>query len=183
MSVRPVALFMRLSQGFPSAVATIGLGALGTGVWLQHFGYAGVLYLPCPLCILQRIILLLITGLALLQIFWVRLALLLSVGMAFLSLSGILVAAHQISLLGKATMECGIDPIERWLDQWLINEQTAWFFKPQAVCAEGATPFLSLAIPHWSILVFCALLALAFPYSRLFLLRRAATPALDKAPT
>lgn len=152
---------------------------MGGGIWLQHSGYAGVFYLPCPLCILQRIILLLITGLALLQIFWIRLSLLLWSGITLLSLSGILVAAHQIRLLGRPTMECGIDPIEHWLDQWLINEKTAWFFKPQAACAEGEPPFLGLAIPHWSILVFCILLALAFTHGRLLLLRRAATPVID----
>ena len=171
--------FISLNIRVAVVIACIGLCALGVGIWLQYFVHAGVFCLPCLFCILQRIFLPLITGLALLKIFSARPALPLSVGMTFLSLGGILTAAHQISLLGKPSMQCGKDPIERWLDQWLINEKTAWFFKPKAVCAEGETPFLGLAIPHWSILVFFVFLVLAFPYSRLFLLRRAATPALD----
>ena len=136
--------------------ATLALGTLGLvgiGMELQVL----LRLAPCPLCIFQRLLYIVIGLIALLGVLLPgggRLWLLL---IAALAVGGMAVAGYQtwMQAFPELATECGFnDPslIERLVD-WLGMQSPAWFLAT-GFCTSRDWVFLGLSMANWSLLVF-----------------------------
>ena len=142
-------------------ISIICLGLVAFAVVLQQVGYQGVSFLPCPLCILQRVGYLgiaiscfLAAGIPLLRKLFHGLALLSSI-------YGLSVAARQVWLLSHPKTSCGIDPLEIWINHFQLAQGLPWLFKADGLCSAQLPAILGLQVPQWSLLwfaVFCLVL-------------------------
>jgi protein dithiol:quinone oxidoreductase len=129
-------------------------------VLLQQFGYQNTPFLPCPLCILQRIGYLgiaiscfLAAGISPLKKLFHLLA---AVSACF----GAIIAGKQVWLLSHPEASCGIDPLEIWINQFQLAQGAPWLFKADGLCSAQLPAILGLQVPEWSLLWFCVLLIL-----------------------
>ena len=134
------------------------LGLVIFAVVLQQLGYQGVSFMPCPLCVLQRvgylgvaISCLLAAGIAPLRRLFHGLALL-AAGY------GVAVAGHHVWLLSHPSESCGIDPLELWINQFQLANNLPWVFKADGLCSAKLPAILGLQVPEWSLLWFSVLL-------------------------
>jgi disulfide bond formation protein DsbB len=133
---------------------------LGFALYLQHQGWLGVHYPPCPLCIFQRIGYLGI-GLACLVAYLISPWRKLFNGIALLfALFGLGVALRHAWVIVHPESACGIDPLEVFINQFSIVNQLPYFFKADGFCSMPLPPVFFLTVPQWSLLFFCALSAL-----------------------
>lgn len=154
--------YLSKESGFKLLILALSAGALSIGFVLQYIGFGGVKYKPCPLCILQRLLLLaclLISLLALMLPVWRR-AWSLIIGAVAITGAGL--ASWQLWLQGKPSVSCGVDPIERLIEQYFLTDYTGWFFRVEAMCADKQPLFVGLEIPQWSIAVNLAVTMLCF---------------------
>jgi disulfide bond formation protein DsbB len=150
--------------------ATLSLGCFGlvaVGMAMQNLFRLA----PCPLCIFQRLLYLVIGGLALLAMLvpaarlgWAGLI----AGLAGL---GAAVAGYQtwMQAFPELATECGYaDPnvIERLVD-WLGMEWPSMFLAT-GFCSSRDWVFLNLSMANWSLVIFLGIVA----YSWLLLIRR-----------
>jgi disulfide bond formation protein DsbB len=151
--------------------ATLSLGCFGLvaiGLALQtQFRLA-----PCPFCIFQRLLYLVIGGLALIGFVWpaVRQAWASLIGL--LALIGVAVAGYQtwMQAFPELATECGYaEPnlIERLVD-WL-GMQWPSMFLATGFCTSKEWVFLSLSMANWSMLIFAGIAV----YAMFFLGRKA----------
>jgi disulfide bond formation protein DsbB len=143
--------------------ATLGLGAVGlvaVGLEMQ----ALLRLSPCPLCIFQRVLYLLI-GIVGLIGFLLPAGRLLWAGLiGLIGLGGVAVAAYQswMQLFPHLAKECSFtDPnaIERLVD-WL-GMQSPSLFLATGFCTSRDWEFLGLTMANWSLLVFAGFAAFA----------------------
>jgi disulfide bond formation protein DsbB len=143
-------------------VSLFSLGLVIFAVILQQIGYQGVNFLPCPLCILQRVAYLAIAffcflavGIAPLRKFFH--------GLAALSAGyGLLVAGRQVWLLSHPEISCGIDPLETWINQFQLSKGIPWLFKADGICSAKLPAIFGLQIPEWSLFWFSVLFLTLF---------------------
>ena len=135
-------------------LSLLSLTLVAFAVILQQFGYQGVSFLPCPLCILQRvgyigiaIFCFLAVGIAPLRKLFHGLAIITAV-------YGLSVAAHQVWLLSHPENSCGIDPLETWINQFQLAQRLPWLFKADGLCSAQLPAILGLQVPEWSLLWF-----------------------------
>ena len=141
--------------------ATLALGCFG----LVAFGMAlqEMLRLsPCPLCIFQRFLYLLIGGLALTGFILPMVRLLWIAAIGLLALFGAGVAAYQswMQLFPDLASECSYtDPnmIESFVD-WL-GMQLPSLFLATGFCSSKEWVFLGLSMANWSVLIFLGIAA------------------------
>jgi protein dithiol:quinone oxidoreductase len=127
-------------------------------VVLQQTGFQGAPFLPCPLCILQRIGYLGIATFCFLAAGVNPLHKLFH-GLATLSAAyGLSVAARQVWLLSHPESSCGIDPLETWINQFQIVQNLPWLFKADGLCSAKLPTIFGLQVPEWSLLWFAILL-------------------------
>jgi len=138
-------------------MALFSLGLVIFAVILQQVGYQGVSFLPCPLCILQRvgyigiaIFCLLAAGINPLRKFFHGLAILAAT-------YGLSVAGRQVWLLSHPESSCGIDPIETWINQFQLAQTLPWIFKADGLCSAKLPAILGLQVPEWSLFWFAVL--------------------------
>ena len=151
--------------------ATLALGVFGlvaVGLMMQHLWRLA----PCPLCIFQRLLYLVIGVVALMgwllpiaRILWAGLVVALGLG-------GVAVAGYQtwMQAFPELATECGYsDPnlIERLVD-WL-GMQWPSLFLATGFCTSREWEFLGLSMANWSLLVFAGIVA----YALLLMRRRA----------
>jgi len=133
------------------------LGLVIFAVILQQVGYQGVSFLPCPLCILQRVAYL---GIAISCFLAVGITPLRKLfhGLAVLSAAyGASVAARQVWLLSHPESSCGIDPLETWINQFQLVQGLPWLFKADGLCSAKLPAILGLQVPEWSLFWFAVL--------------------------
>lgn len=143
---------MKPSQYF--YLSFLSLGLVVFAVILQQTGYQGVSFLPCPLCILQRVGYLgiaiagfMAAGFAPLRK-WFH-------GLAIISAAyGLSVAGRQVWLLSHPETSCGIDPLETWINQFQLVKNLPWLFKADGLCSAQLPAILGLQVPEWSLLWF-----------------------------
>ncbi|WP_281743156.1 disulfide bond formation protein B [Polynucleobacter yangtzensis] len=140
------------------SIAIFSLTLVVFAVLLQQAGYKNVSFLPCPLCVLQRIGYLgiatscfLAAGLAPLKKPFHLIALLSAV-------FGMAVAGKQVWLLSHPEVSCGIDPLEVWINQFQLVQSLPWLFKADGLCSAKLPAIFGLQVPEWSLLWFCVLL-------------------------
>ncbi len=148
-SIRP-AMFIGL---------VISLGMIGIALFFQYY----MELIPCPLCIVQRVIVMVFAGIFLLALLqgpktWGRhiYGLLLTLT----SLAGLLIAGRHTwlqHLPAEKVPECG-PGLEFWMKNLPTNEVIQKVFQGSGECAEVVFSFLSLSIPEWSLIAFALFL-------------------------
>ncbi len=126
-------------------------------LFLQHVGWLGVHYPPCPLCIFQRIgflgIALSCLGAYLISPLRKSFHLLAII----FALAGLAVALRHSWVIAHPEVSCGIDPLEVFINQFSFVESLAFFFKADGFCSTPLPPVFFLSVPSWSLLFFCVL--------------------------
>ena len=136
------------------------LGLVAFAVTLQQVGYQGVSFMPCPLCILQRVGYLGVALACLLAACFNPLRKLFH-GLAILAAGyGAAVAGHHVWLLSHPGESCGIDPLELWINQFQLAQGLPWLFKADGLCSAKLPAILGLQVPEWSLLWFATLFLL-----------------------
>lgn len=143
--------------------ATLALGVFGLvalGMELQHL----LRLAPCPLCIFQRLLYIVIGLLALAGMLLPAGRLLWSGLIALLAAGGVAVAGYQtwMQAFPHLATECGYsDPnaIERLVD-WL-GMQWPGLFLATGFCTSREWEFLGLSMANWSVLVFAGIIGYA----------------------
>lgn len=140
------------------SISLFSLSLVVFAVLLQQVGYQNISFLPCPLCILQRLGYLgialscfLAAGLPALKKFFHLLAVASSV-------FGVVIAGKQVWLLSHPESLCGIDPLEIWINQFQLINIFPWLLKADGLCSARLPAILGLQVPEWSLLWFCCLL-------------------------
>ena len=141
-------------------ISLFSLSLVVFAVLLQQFGYQDTPFLPCPLCILQRIGYLgiaiscfLAAGIPALKKLFHLLA-------AMSACFGVVIAGKQVWLLSHPEASCGIDPLEVWINQFQLVQGLPWLFKADGLCSAKLPAILGLQVPEWSLFWFCVLLIL-----------------------
>ena len=150
--------------------ATLALGTLGlvvAGMELQQLFRLA----PCPLCIFQRLLYIVIGLVALAGVLLPGGRLLWSALIAALAASGVAVAGYQtwMQAFPHLATECGYsDPnlIERLVD-WL-GMQWPSLFLATGFCTSREWEFLGLSMANWSFLIFGGIVG----YAALLLMRK-----------
>ncbi len=143
--------------------ATLALGTLGlvaAGMELQLLFHLA----PCPLCIFQRLLYIVIGLVALAGVLLPGGRLLWSAVIAALAAGGVAVAGYQtwMQAFPHLATECGYsDPnlIERLVD-WL-GMQSPSLFLATGFCTSREWEFLGLSMANWSLLVFAGIVGYA----------------------
>lgn len=136
----------------------ICIGLLGTALWLQHFGYSGINFAPCPLCILQRIGYLGIAIACFAAALFKPVRKLFHLAAIGFAIFGFAVACRQIYVIINPTISCGLDPLEVFINQFALTQSAPWFFKADGFCSAPLPPLLGLSVPTWSVIWFAILL-------------------------
>lgn len=132
----------------------LSLGLVAFAVVLQQVGYQGISFLPCPLCILQRVGYLDIAITCFFAAGIPRFRKLFH-GLAILAAGyGVAVAGHHVWLLSHPGESCGIDPLEIWINQFQLANGLPWLFKADGLCSAQLPAILGLQVPEWSLLWF-----------------------------
>ena len=140
------------------SLSLFSLGLVIFAVILQQVGYQGVSFLPCPLCIFQRVAYL---GIAIFCFLAVGIASLRKLfhGLAVISAAfGFSVAVRQVWLLSHPEISCGIDPLEVWINQFQLAKGLPWLFKADGLCSAKLPAIMGLQVPEWSLFWFGVLL-------------------------
>ncbi len=141
-------------------ISLFSLSLVVFAVLLQQFGYQNTPFLPCPLCILQRIGYL---GIAICCFFAAGIYPLKKLFHLLAAMSasfGAVIAGKQVWLLSHPEASCGIDPLEVWINQFQLVQDLPWLFKADGLCSAKLPAILGLQVPEWSLLWFCVLLIL-----------------------
>ena len=149
-----------------STLALGSFGLVGVGMELQ----AMLSLAPCPLCIFQRLLYIVIGGLALAGVLLPRLRHLWAGLVAILAVLGVGVAGYQtwMQAFPELASECSYtDPnlIESLVD-WL-GMQFPSLFLATGFCSSREWEMLGLSMANWSLLVFAGIVGYA-----ILLLRR-----------
>jgi protein dithiol:quinone oxidoreductase len=145
------------------SISLLSLSLVIAAVVLQQVGYQQVAFLPCPLCILQRIAYLGIAVACFIAATPLPLGRLFHFLAIIASAIGVAVAGKQVWLLSHPEASCGIDPLEIWINQFQMAKGLPWLFKADGLCSAQLPPIFGLQLPQWSL--FCAiLLVLVFTF-------------------
>jgi protein dithiol:quinone oxidoreductase len=139
-------------------VVVLSLGAVAAALWTQH-----VLGMePCPWCVLQRLIFVVMALVALPGLVWrragvERIAALLVLA---LGLSGVAAALWQ-HFVASASDSCKLTLAERIISGLGLDGSLPEIFQPRASCADAAVKLLGLPYEFWSLMLFLLLCAMA----------------------
>jgi len=133
----------------------VSIAMIGVALFFQYY----MELIPCPLCIVQRMIVMMfgvLFSLAFLQgpKTWGRRV----YGLLFtlVSIAGLIVAGRHTwlqHLPPKKVPECG-PGLEFWMNNLPANEVIQKVFQGSGECAEVVWSFASLSIPEWSLIAF-----------------------------
>jgi disulfide bond formation protein DsbB len=147
-------------------LAALSLGSVAAALWTQHaLGME-----PCPWCVLQRLIFVLIGVLALVGLAWRGAAgtALCGLLVAALSLAGVAAALWQ-HFVAAASDSCKLTLAEKIISGLGLDGSLPEVFQPRASCADGAVKLLGVPYEFWSLALFVLLGAMAL---RLLAVRR-----------
>jgi protein dithiol:quinone oxidoreductase len=140
------------------AIALLSLAAVGAALISQHrFDMQ-----PCPWCVLQRLIFVLIAAVALAGLAWGSLAGQRSVTLVLLLLCGIgIAAALWQHFVAAATSSCAMTLADKVLAFTRLDGLLPDVFQPRASCADAAVNLLGLPYEFWSLALFVLVGAMA----------------------
>jgi disulfide bond formation protein DsbB len=133
---------------------------LGFALYIQHIGWLGVHYPPCPLCILQRIAFLLVALMSLMAFCFEKTRKMFYYLALLASLAGIDIALRHQWVIAHPESSCGLDPLEVFINQFSFVQAVPFFFKADGFCSMPLPPIFFLSVPSWSLLFFCLLFIL-----------------------
>jgi disulfide bond formation protein DsbB len=134
--------------------------AMGIGLVSGGLVLAAVMNLAaCPLCVIQRMLYLLVSVVAVIGLLAPRGGRI-AAGLLLLAASGsgVYVAAYQVWLQRYAKGEtCAA--AEAWWERLVdwAGEQVPWLFQGNGLCSDPAWKFLELSIADWSLVIFSGL--------------------------
>ena len=150
------------------AVAAGALAAIGAALVSQHVYDMQ----PCPWCVLQRAMFLLVAVLAglaaVLQLRPVRLGL--TAAVDALCTAGIAAALWQ-HLVAASSSSCNLTLADRIVSGLVLDALAPEVFAPRASCAEAAVNLLGVPYAYWSLAAF-AVLGTASAWALVLTLRR-----------
>jgi disulfide bond formation protein DsbB len=149
-----------MSQTKYLCLALLSMGLVIFALILQQVGYQGVSFLPCPLCILQRVGYLCVATFCFLAASFNPLRKLFHLLATLSAGYGLSVAARQVWLLSHPESSCGIDPLETWINQFQLVKGLPWLFKADGLCSAKLPAILGLQVPEWSLFWFAILLVI-----------------------
>jgi disulfide bond formation protein DsbB len=147
-------------------IASFCLALVGFALYIQHQGWAGVLYAPCPLCILQRMAYLGIAFACLGAYFFETRKKFFHLIATVFSLFGSGVVLRHLWVIFHPTVSCGLDPLEVWINQWTIVRWFDWLLKADGLCSAQLPPVFGLSVPVWSLLCLIAVTGVLLINSR-----------------
>ncbi|MDH3280828.1 MAG: disulfide bond formation protein B [Gammaproteobacteria bacterium] len=133
---------------------------LAYALYLQHVEHLD----PCPLCIFQRIVFILIAAVCLVAVIhnpsgWGRRVY--AGGVLVLSIGGAALAARHVWLQHfPQTAECGAG-LDYMIAQFPINKVFSLVLKGTGECGDILWSFLGLSIPAWTLIVFVIFLTVS----------------------
>lgn len=127
---------------------------IGVALYLQHV----VDLLPCPLCVIQRYLFLVIAIGCLIGAFARKPKLGAGIGL-LAGLGGLGVVGKHLYVLAHPGFSCGIDPTETFLNKLPSATYLPWLFQADGLCENATEGFLGLSIPQWSAVWFVILTA------------------------
>lgn len=137
-----------------AGIAVISLGAVAVALWTQHaLGME-----PCPWCILQRLIFVVIALVALLGLLVGRV--LAGLLVLALSLAGVAAALWQ-HFVAAASDSCNLTLAEKIISGLKLDGTLPEIFQPRASCADAAVRLLGVPYEFWSLALFVLLGLLA----------------------
>jgi disulfide bond formation protein DsbB len=153
------------------AILFLVIAALGTGYYIQH----GLGVEPCPLCIVQRLAFVAVGIAALLGLVLAarRMASMVVAAItSLLAMAGAGVATWHLWIKANPpeSFSCG-RPFAWMIENMPLTDVLPKLFKGEADCLQDTWTLLGLGIPHWSLLLFLVLMALA-DYALVQLYRR-----------
>ena len=153
---------MKLSQRLVLVVlALVSLGAVGLALISQHvYGM-----LPCPWCILQRVVFVLIALLLLLAAFLPGRALFVALSV-LAALAGIAAALYQHFVAAKSD-SCNLTLADKIVSGIGLNKAWPDVFEVRASCADAAVDLLHLPYEFWSLALYVILAVAAIVAMRL----------------
>ena len=150
---------MRIRIRIPQVLAIVGVLALGS-VGLAALAQYAFDMQPCPWCVLQRLIYIVIGVLALLGAVLSRTPRRVVVGLAFLvALSGIASALWQ-QLRAVNENSCDLSFAEKFITALHLDSLVPQLFVAYASCAEAAVSVLHIPFAVWSCAMFAILAVL-----------------------
>ena len=147
---------MRIRIRIPQVLAIIGVVSLGA-VGLAAIAQYQFDMQPCPWCVLQRLIYIVVGVLALLGAVLSNMPRRLVVGLAFLgALSGIATALYQ-QLHAVNEASCDLSMAERFINWLQLDRLVPQLFIDYASCADAAVSVLHIPFAVWSCILFVIL--------------------------
>ena len=144
---------MKTSKPVLVAVGVIALGLVGFALYLQHAEGQ----MPCPLCVIQRYLFILLALVCFLFAALPRAATRFGASLGVLAaLGGAGVAGWHVWVKAHPTVSCGIDPLETALNRYPTAEWMPFLFKADGLCSAEYPPILGLSNPQWSLIWFSA---------------------------
>jgi disulfide bond formation protein DsbB len=115
--------------------------------------------LPCPLCILQRYMLIVTAAACLGALGTSELKRKIASSIAILAiLIGAGIAIHQLWVIAHPEVSCGIDPVQTFVNNLPFAGWLPVVFEADGMCGTPYDPFLGLSLPQWSLTWFVAFL-------------------------
>lgn len=150
-------VFSNPTRIFILALAT-SLGAVGAALVTQHVYDMQ----PCPWCVLQRLIFVLIAALALLGLVWrghvgTTIS---AIGMDLLAAAGVAAALWQ-HLVAASSTSCNLTLADRIVSGTGLDGLLPEVFAARASCADAAVALFGVPYEFWSLATFTMLGALA----------------------
>ena len=140
-----------------AGIAAAALGAIGAVLVSQHVFDMQ----PCPFCVLLRLIVLLIAGLALIGLAWTstlgRRAT--TAGILLLAAAGVFTTLWQ-HFIAAASNSCKLSWADRLMTALQLDALLPEIFQPRASCADAVYKILGVYYEFWG-LALCVLLAAA----------------------
>lgn len=149
-----------MQKYFNLAASLIGFSSIAAVLVLQY----GFNMQPCPLCIFERIVVLILSALLFLNYFIDRVYLRSLIGMLFLK--GLLLAGYHSYILLNPNLSCAVF----WSDSLLrINMMVPWLdfmLESKSLCGQGQDTFLGVLLPLWVVILLSGMAYFSY-YSQL----------------
>ena len=146
------------SRGWLAGIAALSLVAVAAALVSQHLFDMQ----PCPWCVLQRLIYVLIAILALAGLAWRSARGQRSVGFGLLLLSGAGIAAVLWQhFVAASSTSCNLTLADRLMNGSGLPALLPEVFEARATCADAAVSLLSVPYEFWGLALFVAIEAAA----------------------
>ncbi len=144
------------ATGLLAAVAGVAVAAVVAALVSQHVFDMQ----PCPWCVLQRLIFLLVAAAALLGVLWRSLAgqRVAAAGVLGVAASGIAAALWQ-HFVASSSASCNLTLADRILSTLTLDARLPQVFAAYASCADAKVRLFGLPYEFWSLGLFVALAA------------------------